>query len=252
MLRFRVIPSLLIDKGRLVKTSRFTKPTYIGDLINAVKIFNQKDVDEIVVLDITASSRKAQPDFELIRHFAEECFMPAAYGGGIQNLEQARKILRMGIEKVIFNTAVTENPDLITQAAKEFGSQSVLVSVDVKKPLFGQKKSMYLRGSRETGLSPVEMALRAEELGAGEIILNSVDRDGMMQGMDLELIQMVSSAVNVPLVAMGGVGSLDHMRQAKDAGASGVAAGAFFVFQGPHRGVLISYPDYEQLLEVLS
>lgn len=252
MLRFRVIPTLLIDSGRLVKTKQFDKPVYVGDLINAVRIFNRKDVDEIMVLDISASSRGASPDFELIRCFAEECFMPAAYGGAIKTIDDARRILRMGIEKVVFNSAAIESPDLIKAAADEFGSQSVVVSVDAKKTIFGSYKATYLRGTRNSGMTPSEMAKRAEELGAGEILLNAIDRDGTMAGMDVELIRSVSDAVNVPTVAVGGVGSLQHMRAAKDAGASAIAAGAFFVFQGPHRAVLISYPEYNQLLEVLS
>lgn len=251
MLRTRVIPTLLVHDGGLVKTTKFRRPVYIGDPINAVRIFNEKDVDEILILDIAATSERRPPNFEMIEGLAEECFMPMAYGGGITTLDQIRRILKSGVEKVVLNDAAFTNPALVKAASDEFGSQAIVVSIDAKRSMMGGYKAMTKRGTFATGHSPEAAALKAEALGAGEILLNAIDRDGVMGGMDNALIKQVASQLTVPLIAVGGVGALHHLQEANTAGASAIAAGAFFLFQGPHRAVLISYPDRKSLIEVL-
>ncbi len=252
MLRTRVIPCLLLKGRGLVKTVKFANPKYVGDPMNAVKIFNEKEVDELMLLDITASEEGRGPSFAVIEEIAEECFMPMAYGGGITSMDDIRRILQLGVEKVVLNRAALEQPGLVTQASKEFGAQAVVVSIDVKRKLLGGHQVVGQRGRQATGRDPVKFALEAQALGAGEILLNSVDRDGTMDGMDLKLVREVAASLSVPLVAVGGVGSLEHIVQARDAGASAIAAGSFFVFQGPHRAVLISYPEYKELTEALA
>jgi imidazole glycerol-phosphate synthase subunit HisF len=252
MLRTRVIPTLLLDGRDLVKTIKFASPTYIGDPINAIRIFNDKDVDEVMVLDVSAAQEKREPDFGLIREMAEECFMPMAYGGGLTSLEQIRRILHCGIEKIVINRQAVDNPKLVAEASREFGAQATVVSVDAKRDMFGRYKTVIGRGRIATRFTPLESALAAQAAGAGEILLNAVDRDGTMMGVDPTLIAAVAGQLTVPLIAVGGVGSISDMRVAVDAGASAVAAGAFFLFYGPHRAVLISYPKHEQLLEALS
>ena len=251
MLHTRVIPTLLVQQGGLVKTTKFGGSVYVGDPINAVRIFNEKDVDEILILDISATYEHRPPNFEMIQELAEECFMPMAYGGGISTIDEIRRILKSGVEKIVLNHAAANNPTLVKAAAQEFGSQAIVVSIDAKISFFGGYKAMTKRGTSATGQSPVSAALAAEALGAGEIILNAIDRDGVMGGMDNALIKLVSSQLTVPLIAVGGVGALHHLGEAKAAGASAIAAGAFFLFQGPHRAVLISYPDRKSLIEVL-
>jgi cyclase len=252
MLKHRVIPCLLLKGGGLVKTRRFSHPTYVGDPINAIRIFNDKEADELMVLDIMASREGREPNYALIEQFAGECFMPLCYGGGIRTLDQARRLLALGVEKVCLQTAALENPALVTQIAERGGSQAVLVSIDVRKNWRGRYK-LYAASTDRTLDRPWLDALRALiDAGAGEVVLNAVDRDGMMSGMDLELIRTASAAIPVPLIAVGGVGSLEHIKQAIDAGASAVAAGAFFVWHGPHRAVLITYPKYQELERLLS
>ncbi len=252
MLTTRVIPVLLLRGSGLYKTQRFKKPKYVGDPLVALKIFNEKEVDEIVVLDTTASIEGRGPNLPLIEDMASECFMPLAYGGGITSIEQMNKLFYLGVEKVVLNTSAAANPQLITEAAERFGSQSVVVSIDVATKMF-RGKAVYVEGGRRnTRVPPVEFAQRAEELGAGEIILNSVDRDGMMQGYDLEMLRSVVDAVNIPVVAVGGAGEPMHFQQAvEQAGVSAVAAGSMFVFQGPHRAVLINMPERSQLEQTL-
>lgn len=247
MLKHRIIPCLLLRNGGLVKTWKFTDPKYVGDPINAIHIFNEKEVDELMVLDITASKEGREPDYSLIGQLAGECFMPLAYGGGIQTIEQAQKLFALGVEKVCLQTAALANLSLITRLADQFGSQSVLLSVDVKRNFLG-KYQLYAAARGKTQQQDwCDYLVKAVRAGAGEVLLNAVDRDGMMQGMDLELIRKAAGAVNVPLIAVGGAGSLSDIKAAVDAGASAVAAGAFFVFYGPHRAVLISYPRHEEL-----
>lgn len=251
MLKHRVIPCLLLKRGGLVKTIRFSGPKYVGDPINAIRIFNEKEVDELIVLDIMASKEGREPDYELIGQFAGECFMPLCYGGGVRTVEQVRRLFALGVEKVCLQTAALEDLSLVSRVAEEFGSQSVAVSVDVKRNWVG-RYALYGAAKGTTLSVPwMEFLRRAVEAGAGEIVLNAVDRDGMRQGMDLSLIRQASSAMPIPLVAVGGVGSLADIRAGVDAGASAVAAGSFFIFHGPHRAVLITYPRYQELVELL-
>lgn len=246
-MKHRVIPALLLREGGLVKTQKFGKHKYVGDPINAIRIFNEKEVDELVVVDIDASSHRREPDYALIESIAAECFMPLGYGGGISTIEQARRIFSSGVEKVILQSAVLANPELVTEIAERFGSQSVVVSIDVKKDWLGRYRlwsSSARSFLKEDWLSALKRLVAA---GAGEVLLNSVDRDGLQQGYDLELIRAAAQAVAVPLIALGGAGGLQDFVAASEAGASAVAAGSFFVLQGPHRAVLISYPKYSEL-----
>lgn len=248
MLRVRVIPCLLLRGGGLYKTTRFSKPVYIGDPINAVRIFNEKEVDELIFLDIGATSEGREPNFPLLRDIASECFMPMAYGGGIRDTDQVRRILSTGFEKVVINTAAQEHPALIEEVAKLTGSQSVVVSVDVKKDIFGRYTMMTCGGRKKSLIDPVAFVVEAEQRGAGEIMVNSIDRDGTMSGYDLAIIKRIAESVSVPVVACGGAGRVvDFVAAIKDAGATAVAAGAMFVFHGPHRAVLINMPERKVL-----
>lgn len=246
----RVIPSLLIHKGGLVKSVQFKDYKYVGDPINAVKIFNEKEVDEIAVIDIDASKENKAPNIAKIAEIASEAFMPMAYGGGITTIEQIKEILYNGIEKVIINKAAHTTPHLITQAANLFGNQSIVVSIDVKKVFLKGYRVFIENGKKNTGLHPVEFAITAEKLGVGEILLNSIDKDGTFTGYDLALIQQVSQAVNIPVIAIGGASSVEDFAKAKQAGASAVSAGSMFVFQRPHKAVLISYPTRKEIKEI--
>jgi cyclase len=252
MLKHRVIPCLLLHQGGLVKTQRFAKPVYVGDPINAIRIFNDKEVDELMVLDIDASREGREPDYALIEQFAGECFMPLCYGGGVRTVEQARRLFGLGVEKVCLQTAAIEDLSLIRSIADRFGSQSVLFSLDVKRGWFGGSKAWVASRRKADARSWQELLRQAVDAGAGEIVLNAVDRDGTMEGVDEALIREASELVGVPVVAIGGVGSLDDIRKAVQAGASAVSAGAFFVFHGPHRAVLITYPRYEELERLLA
>ena len=248
MLRHRVIPCLLLQKGGLVKTVKFRNPTYVGDPINAIRIFNDKEVDELMLLDIRASRDRQPPQFDLVADVAKECFMPLAYGGGIRDVGTVGRLFSIGVEKVALNTCAVEQPAVVEQAARAFGSQSIIVSIDAKRRLFGGYEAWVRGATRRAGLDPVLLAKKMEALGAGEILLNSIDRDGTGIGYDLWLLKAVSQAVDVPVVACGGAGKLDDFAQAvKRGGASAVAAGSMFVFQGPHRAVLITYPGYREL-----
>lgn len=248
--RPRIIPCLLLRNTGLVKTVRFKDPTYLGDPRNIVKIFNDKDADELVLLDITATIDGRGPNFELIEEIASECFMPMGYGGGVATAEQAKRLVSLGIEKVVFNAAAVENPKALTQAAEILGSQSVVASIDVKKAgLFGGRYEVFTRGgTRGTKLDPVDHARSVQAAGAGEILLNSIDQDGTMKGYDLTLIKQVTEAVTIPVVACGGAGTVDDLARAvKTGGASAASAGSLFVFQGRHRAVLISFPSASDL-----
>ncbi|MFC1749420.1 AglZ/HisF2 family acetamidino modification protein [Pseudomonadota bacterium] len=251
MRRTRVIPTLLLQGKGLVKTKQFSNAKYIGDPLNAVKIFNEKGVDELAVLDIGATER-GSIDVGYLREFAEEAFVPVCYGGGINSMSQAEEIFKAGVEKVSINTVAIEQPELIKEMASVFGSQSVVVSVDVKKTLFGKYVVFNTSGKgKKTKWEPSDYAQYVESLGAGEIILNSVDLDGTGKGYDTQLIQSVSGAISVPLIACGGAGNINDFKHAVDAGASAVGAGRMFVFQGKHDAVLISYPDYSDLDSIL-
>ncbi len=251
LLKHRVIPALLLHDGGLVKTRQFKDAKYVGDPINAIRIFNDKEVDELMVLDISASKERQQPNYALIEQFAGECFMPICYGGGIRNVEQANRIFDLGVEKVCLQTAALEDLGLITRLSEQVGSQSVVLSVDVKRNILG-KPQLYAAANGKTQSIPwLEFVQKAVAAGAGEVLLNAVDRDGTMKGMDLGLIRQAREALSVPLIAVGGVGSMADIRAAVEAGASAVAAGAFFVFHGPHRAVLITYPRYDELERLL-
>ncbi len=244
MLRTRVIPVLLVQDGGLYKTQRFKDPKYVGDPINAVKIFNEKEVDEIIVLDISATRENRGPDFNLIADIATECFMPFCYGGGVKNIEEMKKLFSLGAEKISLNTAAIETPQLIQQAAELFGAQAIVASIDVKKSWLGKYEVLTRCGQTKVKQDPVTLAQELEKLGAGEIIINAIDQDGLMTGYDLKLIKSITDAVRVPVIACGGAGSVEHFQQAvKEAGASAVAAGSMFVFHGKHRAVLITYPE---------
>ena len=245
MLRPRLIPCLLVQNGGLVKTVNFANPKYVGDPINAVRIFNEKEVDELVVLDIDATIKRDEPDYQLISHLASECRMPLCYGGGVQTVTQIEKIISLGVEKVAVSSAVIENPKLISDAAIRVGSQSLVVVIDVRKTgLLRRHEVVTHNGSRRTGLNPVEFASYMAELGAGEIVINSVDRDGEMKGYDLDLVEQVRQKINLPLTVLGGAGSLDDFRGLIDRfGLIGAAAGSLFVFKGKYRAVLINYPN---------
>lgn len=250
MLRTRVIPCLLLQNSGLVKTVKFKDPKYVGDPINAVRIFNEKEVDELVFLDTSATPAGRGPNFELLAAIASEAFMPFGYGGGITRLDQIKRLYALGVEKVILNTAAARTPDLVSEAACIAGSSSVVVSVDVRRGCLGGYTVFTHCGQQDTRRDPVEYVQEMGRHGAGEILVNSIDRDGTMAGYDLELIGRVAEAVSVPVVAVGGAGELNHFRQAVDKGASAVSAGSLFVFHGKHRAVLITYPEYARLEKV--
>lgn len=252
MIRPRVIPALLLRGQGLVKTVKFKEPKYLGDPINIVRIFNDKEVDELVLLDITATPENRGPQFDLLKNITSEAFIPLAYGGGIRSMDDVRKLLSIGIEKLIMNTSAVEKASLIRETADLAGSQAVVVSIDVKKNFLGKYEVFTRCGQKKTGLDPVKHAIEMEKMGAGEIIINSIDRDGTMQGYDIELVRKVADSVQVPVVACGGAGNLSHVSEViKQGHASAAAAGSMFVFQGPLRGVLISYPTPKELKEFI-
>lgn len=248
----RVIPCLLLQGRGLVKTVSFRRPRYVGDPINAVRIFNDKGVDELVFLDISATTCAAEPNYRLISDIAAEAFMPFAYGGGVRTIDQARRLVRIGAEKIIVNTAALDRPELVCELASVLGSQSVVVSIDVRRRrLFGRYEVVSHSGTRPRDVELAVWAQRAEALGAGEILLTSVECDGQMSGYDLDLIRSVSSSVDIPVVACGGAGHLMHMAEAvSKGGASAVAAGSMFVYHGKHRAVLITYPNRHEICSI--
>jgi len=250
MLQTRVIPTLLLKGRGLVKGVGFKDHRYIGDPINAVHIFNAKEADELVFLDISATSENRLPDLNHIQQIADECYMPFAVGGGIRRIEDIRAILNAGAEKIVINTVVVENPDLIREASQMFGSQCIVVSIDVRKNLFGGYEVITRGGTRKIGQDPIVFAKKAAEQGAGEILLTSIDREGSMEGYDLELTKKVSAAVSIPVIASGGAGTLQHIKEAIQSGAQAAAAGSMFVFHGRRRAVLINYPDKKELEEL--
>ncbi|HKP32389.1 MAG TPA: AglZ/HisF2 family acetamidino modification protein [Chitinophagaceae bacterium] len=252
MKRIRVIPVLLIKDNGLVKSVQFKKHKYVGDPINAVKIFNEKEVDELAILDISASANNKAPDIERIAEIGSEAFMPVSYGGGITTFQQVKDILFSGIEKVVINKSAHVRPELISKIADAYGAQSMVVSIDVKTNWLGKYKVYTDNGTVNTDQNPVEFAKKCESLGAGEILLNSIDRDGTYKGYDTELLKAVSSAVNIPVVICGGASDLEDFKKAvADGGASAVSAGSMFVFQRPHNAVLISYPSQQSLKDEL-
>ena len=253
MLRPRIIPCLLVHDGGLVKTVAFKEPKYVGDPINAVKIFNEKEADELIVLDIDATVNKAEPDYKLIAHLAAECRMPLCYGGGVRTAEQAKKIVGLGVEKVAISAAAIRDPSLISRIAGEIGSQSVVVVLDVKQRLLGKGYEVWTHNGRtNTQLSVPEFAAQAQALGAGEIVINSIERDGRMQGYDLALAAQLRQALHIPMTVLGGAGSLaDIGSLIETCGVVGAAAGSLFVFKGAYRAVLINYPNAPQKDEMV-
>lgn len=243
MLRPRIIPSLLLQDKGLVKTVNFKSPKYVGDPINAVRIFNEKEVDELAFFDIDATVLKKEPDYVLIEKLANQSRMPLCYGGGVKTIEQAQKIFGLGIEKIALSSVVMQNPQLVTQIAERVGSQSVIVVLDIKKKLLGGYEVYTHNGKKSTGINPVKFVKELQQLGAGEIIINSIDQDGVMKGYDLNLIDKIAETISIPLTVLGGAGSLSDIEKVIDKyGVIGVAAGSLFVFKGPYKAVLINYP----------
>lgn len=251
MLNKRVIPTLLFSQGGLVKSKKFKNNKYIGDPTNAIKILNEKEVDELIVIDIDATKESREPNYTFIREIASECFMPLCYGGGVTTIEQARKIFRLGVEKIAIQSSAINDIEIIRQISREFGSQSVVFSLDLQKNIFSKYrvrsggKKVKVKGGWQNLLREVQ------EAGAGEVLLNSVDHDGVMEGMNLPLIKEASELLDVPLIAAGGVGSLSDIKDGVISGASAISVGSFFVFNGPHKAVLITYPDYDKLVNLL-
>ncbi len=252
MIRPRIIPCLLIHNKGLVKTVNFKNPKYVGDPINAVRIFNEKEADELVVLDIDATVNKNEPDYALIEKIASECQMPLCYGGGIKSTEQALRIFSLGVEKISVSSAAIENPDLVTEIANRVGNQSAVVILDVKKKTFGGYEVVTHNAKRSTGKSPIDLAKEFESKGAGEIVINSVDQDGQMKGFDFELVEKIRNVTSCPLTVLGGAGSLDDIgRLIERFGIIGACAGSLFVFRGVYKAVLINYPDQKTKDELI-
>jgi cyclase len=250
MIKARVIPCLLLRGNGLVKTRKFKAAVYVGDPVNAVRIFSDKEADEIVILDIDASRNGQEPNYELIAEMAGEAFMPVAYGGGVRTLEQIRRLIRSGVEKVVINTMATESTDIIRAAVDVFGSQAIVGAVDVQRKLFGGYAVMAKSATLETGLNLHNHIQSLLHAGIGELFVNDVDRDGTMTGYDLNLVRAVAK-VTVPIVVCGGAGTMTHLSEAiNEGGVSAVAAGSMFVFHGKHRAVLISYPKAGELEKV--
>ncbi len=250
MFRPRIIPVLLLKGNGLVKTKQFSNPKYIGDPINAVKIFNDLEVDELVFLDINASKENRSISIDLVKQIGDEAFMPFGVGGGIKTVEHASALINAGAEKVVINTEFITNHKIVESIAKKLGSQSVVVSIDVKKNWLGKYNCYSKSGKDKSKYSPEELVMIAQESGAGEIIINSIENDGMMTGYDLEMINKISSKVNIPVVACGGAGKLSDLSLAIEKGAHAVAAGSIFVYHGVRNAVLINYPSKEELKNI--
>ncbi|MEA4986044.1 Imidazole glycerol phosphate synthase subunit HisF [bioreactor metagenome] len=253
MLYPRIIPCLLVHNKGLVKTTRFRDPKYVGDPINAVKIFNEKEVDELIVLDIDASVKKQEPDYKLIENLAVECRMPFCYGGGIKTIEQAQRIFSLGVEKIAVSSLAVENKMVIADLVEKVGSQSVVVVIDVKKKFLSGKYEVFIHnGTKNTGIELMQFISEMEELGVGEIVINSMERDGLMNGYDLGLIKDVKNKVNIPLTVIGGAGSIQDIGEViHQNGIIGVGAGSLFVFKGKYRAVLIHYPTIDEKRELI-
>lgn len=253
LLRPRIIPCLLVHNEGLVKTQQFGNPKYVGDPINAVRIFNEKEVDELTVLDIDASVRGVDPDYQMIKYLANECRMPLCYGGGVKTAQQVENIIKLGVEKVALSSTIIGNSNVISEAAERVGRQSIVAVLDVKKTgLLGRHEVVIHNATKRTGLDPVELAEQAEQLGAGELVINSVDRDGMMNGYDLDLISRIWKRTSIPLTALGGAGSLADVEELLGRHPIiGAAAGSLFVFKGKLRAVLINYPSHVEKDELI-
>jgi imidazole glycerol-phosphate synthase subunit HisF len=254
MLYPRIIPCLLVKDKGLVKTVNFRNPKYVGDPINAVRIFNEKEVDELMVIDIDATVEKREPDYVMVERLAAECRMPLCYGGGVTTSDQVRKLIQLGVEKVAISSAAISNPAIVTQAAEKVGNQSVVVVLDVKKKLLSSKYESYTHnGLKATGKNPLELAIQMEKLGAGEIVINSIDQDGVMKGYDFHISDKIRNAINIPLTVMGGAGSLDDIGKLINRyGSIGASAGSLFVFKGIYKAVLINYPNRQEKSSLIS
>ena len=248
MHRIRVIPILLLDNDSLYKTTNFKNPKYVGDPINAVKIFNNKEVDELILLDYTATTENRIPNFENIKEIVSEAFMPIGYGGGINSLDHIEKLFKIGIEKVILNSAAFSNENILTEAIKIFGSQSIVVSIDYKKDLFGNNVIYTQGGKLKQKIDIVSACKHFQELGVGEIMINSMDGEGVMNGYDISTINKISNELLIPVIASGGAGNISHLAEGVKAGASAVAAGSMFIFQGIHKAVLLSYITSDEVI----
>jgi len=247
MLRPRIIPCLLVKNKGLVKTLQFKEGKYIGDPINAVRIFNEKEADELMVIDIDATSNNHVPDFKMIENLASECRMPLCYGGGINTLEQAQRIFSLGVEKIAISSAAIQNPTFVSEIASKVGSQSVVVVLDVKKKLFGGYDLYTHNGKKNSNINPFDFAIKMENEGAGEIVINSIDNDGVMKGYDLDLIDKIRNSITLPLTVLGGAGNLEDIGGIiQKYGIIGAAAGSLFVFKGKYKAVLINYPNWEE------
>lgn len=253
MLRPRIIPCLLVHNKGLVKTVQFKNPKYVGDPINAVRIFNEKEADELMVVDIDASRENREPDYKMIEYLATECRMPLCYGGGVKTVEQAQRIFALGVEKIAISSAAINTPELVTQMAERVGSQSVVVVLDVKKKLLGGYEVYLLNGKKSTGINPVTFASKIEQLGAGEIVINSIDNDGMMNGYDMALVDKIRNAISLPLTVLGGAGTIKDIGSLiNQYGIIGAAAGSLFVFKGVYKAVLISYPNWDEKAKLIN
>ena len=254
MLYPRIIPCLLVHNKGLVKTVKFSHPKYVGDPINAVKIFNEKEVDELMVVDIDATAENKEPDYKVIENLAAECRMPLCYGGGIKTVEQAQRIFSLGVEKIAISSIALENPALISQIAIRVGNQSVIVVLDVKKKTFGSRYEIWTHNAtKNTEKDPVEFAKQCEALGAGEIIINSIDQDGIMKGYDLTIIDNIRESISLPITVLGGAGTLNDIgKLIKKHGIIGAAAGSLFVFKGKYKAVLINYPNHTEKESLIS
>lgn len=250
MLKPRVIPILLLQDNGLVKTTKFKNPKYIGDPINAIRIFNEKEVDELIFLDITITKSNKNINFDLISKIASECFMPLSYGGGVKDIDTIRRILKLGVEKICINSYMFENPSFVKEAVKLFGSSTIVASIDVKKNIFGKYEIWSHSGTKKVKWTFGEAIKLIEELGVGEILINSIDKDGCMLGYDCTLINRVSKSVSIPVVASGGAGTINDFKNAISNGASAVAAGSMFVLHGKHKAVLITYPNREDISKI--
>ncbi len=248
MLRPRIIPCLLVHQGGLVKTVGFKDPKYVGDPINAVKIFNEKEADELIVLDIDATANNVEPDYKMIANLAAESRMPLCYGGGVRTPEQAKRIVGLGVEKVAISSAAVQDPSLISRISDEIGRQSVVIVIDVKKRMFSKEYDVWVNnGKQNTKLNALDFAVQAAKLGAGEIVVNAIEHDGKMKGYDISLATRLREVVNIPITILGGAGSLDDMQALfAKCGVVGAAAGSLFVFKGVYKAVLINYPNSQQ------
>lgn len=253
MLQTRVIPCLLLNGDRLVKTVNFKKASYIGDPVNTARIFNELEVDELTLLDISATNNKKKPDFEILTELANECFMPLAYGGGINTFEDAKKIFKIGIEKIIINSAAFTNPAIITELAEHFGNQAIVASIDVKRNIFGNYNVFSNSGKKKQKYNPVAWAQKLEQLGAGEILLTAIHQEGTWKGFDIDLLEKVSNAVNIPVIANGGAASINDIVKAVKYGcASAVCLGSMVVYQNKGMGVLVNFPNKTDLDNALN